>query len=317
MYLNLPEGKIALDVRDNNAEITFISHAHFDHTQGAKSRNIIASDETSELIRVRKGFGISPVSYGFAKLLDSGHILGSKQLYIESELGYSILYTGDYQLQRSCTANPIEIKEADVVILDSTYPYINVKFDDRSEIEEAIRRYVEMKLEKGIVIFSSYALGKAQELTKIMNSIGIVPVVDKKIGEINRVYKEFGIDLNYGSVYEDEERFNELTKGNFVGIVSTHNVRELARRLEIVYNRKVFTAVATGFAKIFKFDVDVQFPLSDHADLYQAAEFIERSGAKIIYTYGKDSELMANNLNRMGYKASPFNKASLLIEKAL
>ncbi|MGC8662203.1 MAG: hypothetical protein ACP5RT_00225 [Candidatus Micrarchaeia archaeon] len=315
MYLELPEGKIALDVRDKNTDITFISHAHFDHMQGVKSKNIIASDETRKLIRVRKGAEVETKEYAFAKLLDSGHILGSKQLYIETSLGYSIIYTGDYQLQHSCTAKPIAIRKTDMVVIDSTYPYMNVKFEEREEVEEAIIKYIKMKLEKGTIIFNSYALGKAQELIKIMNKIGIVPVVDKKIGEINKVYKEFGIDIEYGSTYEDEEKFNEITKRNFVGIVSSGNVKELARKLEKIYNKKVFTAVATGFSKIFRFDTDVQFPLSDHADIYQASEFLDMTEAKIVYTYGKESIPMAINLTKMGHKAQPFSEARLMLEK--
>jgi len=195
MYLNLPEGKIALDVSDKNADLNFISHAHADHIKGAKKNtNAIASDETHELIKVRNGIelNIKSIPSSF-KLLDAGHILGSKQLFIESSLGYSILYTGDYQLQESCVAKKIEAKEADILIIDSTYPYLNVKFDERSEVEDAIRKYVLMKLEKGIVLFGAYSLGKAQELIKILNNASIIPVVDKRISKINKVYKSFGI----------------------------------------------------------------------------------------------------------------------------
>jgi len=314
MYLNLPEGKIALDVSDKNADLNFISHAHADHIKGAKKNtNAIASDETHELIKVRNGIelNIKSIPSSF-KLLDAGHILGSKQLFIESSLGYSILYTGDYQLQESCVAKKIEAKEADILIIDSTYPYLNVKFDERSEVEDAIRKYVLTKLEKGIVLFGAYSLGKAQELIKILNNASIIPVVDKRISEINKVYNSFGIGLEYASIYDDEETFNKIVKHNFVGIVSLKDLRELAEKMSIAYNKKVFTGVATGFAKLFRFNTDVQFPLSDHADIYQAASYIDLVGAKVVYTYGSNSKLMASNLKKLGYEAMPFSEAKEL-----
>jgi len=314
MYLNLPEGKIALDTSDKNADLNFISHAHADHIRGAKKNaNVIASDETHELIKVRNEIelNIKPIPNSF-KLLDAGHILGSKQLFIESSLGYSLLYTGDYQLQESCVAKKIEAKEADILIIDSTYPYLNVKFDERSEVEDAIRKYTLMKLEKGIVLFGAYTLGKAQELIKILNSAGIIPVVDKKISKINKVYNSFGIGLEYASIYDDEEVFNKIVKHNFVGVVSLKDLRELAGKMSIAYNKRVFTGVATGFAKLFRFNTDVQFPLSDHADIYQAISYIDLVGAKIVYTYGSNQELMANNLKKLGYEAMPFSEAKEL-----
>jgi len=314
MYLNLPEGKIALDTSDKNTDLNFISHAHADHIKGAKENaNAIASYETYELIKVRKGIelNIKSIPSGF-KLLDAGHILGSKQLFIESSLGYSILYTGDYQLQESCVAKKIEAKEADILIIDSTYPYLNLKFDERSEVEDAIRKYTLMKLEKGIVLFGAYALGKAQELIKILNNASIIPVVDKKISKINKVYNSFGIELEYASIYDDEEIFNEVVKHNFVGIVSLKDLRELAGKMSIAYNKRVFTGVATGFAKLFRFNTDIQFPLSDHADIYQAASYIDLVGAKVVYTYGSNQKLMAINLKKLGYEAMPFSEAKEL-----
>ena len=314
MYLNLPEWKIALDTSDKNVQLNFVSHAHADHIRGAKpDARVIASDETSKLIRARNGVDLSllPVPSGF-KLLDAGHILGSKQLFIESSLGYSILYTGDFQLQESCVAKKIEAKEADILIIDSTYPYLNVKFDERSEVEDAIRKYTLMKLEKGIVLFGAYSLGKAQELIKILNNASIIPVVDKKISKVNKVYNSFGMGLEYASIYDDEEAFNKIVKHNFVGVVSLKDLKELAEKMSIAYNKRVFTGVATGFAKLFRFNTDVQFPLSDHADIYQAASYIDLVGAKVVYTYGSNQKLMASNLKKLGYEAMPLSEAKEL-----
>ena len=92
-------------------------------------------------------------------LLSSGHMLGSKQLYIDSEVdGCSIVYTGDYQMQRSFASEPVEVRQADVVMMDSTYPYPNIVFDDRSDVVTAMQRYIKYKEMMGCVVFGGHIL---------------------------------------------------------------------------------------------------------------------------------------------------------------
>lgn len=307
MSIGIDNYDIELDLGHTLSNLNFVSHAHSDHTNRAKKgAAILASIETKELIQTRKGVEIKlsekPVNID---LLDSGHILGSKQLFIDSpEFGYSVVYTGDYQMQASPTAKKIEVKEADVAILDSTYPDPNMVLDDRLEIIDTMQYYVNNKIDKGIVIFGAYSLGKAQELIKIMNEIGIVPAVSKGISKLNTVYKKFGIELDYASVYDAESKFNQLVKDNFVGIVETQRLNELGSKLSSIYNKRVFTAVATGWAKSYKFGTDVQFALSDHADFKQSLDYLQRADPKIVYAVGKESKTMANNLGKFGYKAT-------------
>lgn len=313
MSIGIDNYDIELDLGHTVSNLNFVSHAHSDHTNRAKKgASILASLETKELIMARKGIKIElsekPVNID---LLDSGHILGSKQLFIDSpEFGYSVVYTGDYQMQESPTARKIEVKQADVAILDSTYPDPNMVFEDRSEVIDTIQYYVNNKVERGIVIFGAYSLGKAQELVKIMNQIGIVPAVSKGISKLNSVYNKFGITLDYASVYESEEKFDKLIKNNFVGIVETQRLNELGAKLSAIYNRRVFTAVATGWAKSYKFGTDVQFALSDHADFKQSLDYLQRTDPKVVYAVGKEAKMMANNLSKFGYKSSAMEKSA-------
>jgi Cft2 family RNA processing exonuclease len=68
--------------------------------------------------------------------------------------------------------------------------------------------------------------------------------------------------------------------------------------------------VASGWAKIFKFDTDVQFNLSDHADFSQALEYINACAPKIVFTFGSNARLFAKNLVLRGYDARPLQYAS-------
>jgi len=307
--ISFNEYNISLDRREQGSNLDFISHAHTDHiTAAKKSQKVLSSVETAELIESAYGISVNrfePNEKGI-KLLDSGHMFGSKQLYIEDyENGKSIIYTGDFQMQESDISKPIEIKQADIAIIDSTYSNPKVRFPNRQEIIENIILWVTNKISNGIILFSAYRMGKAQELIKIMNKAGIKPVVTKKISEVNKVYEKNGISLAYSSAYNSDLESDGINDHNFVGITEDRNVRMLAEKLGGVYKRRVYTAVATGFAEIFRFNTDVQFPLSDHADFYQILEYISKVQPKKIYTYGKSKEFLAKSLAESGYDALP------------
>lgn len=313
MALNVGEYLISLDCGEPDANVNFVSHAHSDHISGLrKDRKVIASQITKELIESRNAKKRIELMEAprQVEMLNAGHILGSKQLYAASEeLGASIIYSGDYQMEESLVAEPIETKQADILIIDSTYPDKGTFFGDRNEIMTAMQHYMKAKLEKGIILFGSYALGKAQEITRIANEAGISPVVDERISIVNQIYSKHGTRLDYASAYKDECELESVTRDNFLAITTMPRLHETARRLSHAYGRKVYTAVATGFAKDFDLGVDVQFPLSDHADYGQALEYISACSPMVIYTRGSRecAELFARNLSSEGYDARPFS----------
>ena len=67
----------------------------------------------------------------------------------------------------------------------------------------------------------------------------------------------------------------------------------------------VYTAMASGFAKVWKMGVDMQFVISDHADFNQGLDYIAATGARHIYTYGSSSKQFAENLLKEGLDAQP------------
>ena len=92
-------------------------------------------------------------------LFSAGHVLGSSQLLIEGERG-SFVYTGDFKLDRSYTAEPPEVKRADVVLMECTYGRPHYVFPPRAEVEERIVAFALEALEAGAVpIFYAYSLG--------------------------------------------------------------------------------------------------------------------------------------------------------------
>lgn len=315
--LNVQDLRISLDRREQGSNVDFVSHAHSDHFSAAKSsKAMLASEQTVQLIEAVQNTALINLYNGnHVHLADAGHMLGSKQLYIDNEEEGRITYSGDFQMEKSKTSSPIEIVDTDSLILDSTYHWPSLRFDSKREVEVEMQDWVARKLKEGIVLFSAYAMGKAQELIAIFNEIGIKPVVSKKVSTISRVYTRNGVRLDYASAYDEGSDYESVLKGNFLGVTETRALQELKHMLEIAYNKKVFTAVATGFAKIFRFDTDEQFALSDHADFTQSVDYINATNAKKIYTYGHSADKFAANLAKIGYNARPFSLIIPTIKK--
>jgi putative mRNA 3-end processing factor len=313
MALVLGDYRVALDSSDKNANVNFVSHAHTDHMAGLrKNRKALASEITRDLIECRSGMRIELAPEpDCVELLDAGHILGSKQLYVENDLyGYSVVYSGDYQMSRPLIGDKIRIREADVLIMDSTYPDPKVVFEDRGEVITAIQHYARMKLDRGIVLFGAHIIGRAQELIRILNEVGIAPLVDEKICNASAVYKKHGVELSYQQA--DLLGSSLGKRENFVAITEPSKMDPLKEKLAAEYSRRVFTAVATGLAKSFRFGTDVQFAFSDHADFSQAVEYINACSPKLVLTFGQRAEVFAKNLSLKGYNARPLKHTSEL-----
>ena len=305
---------IALDRREQGADVSFVSHAHSDHIAAVRrAAGIFASKETIELVDAAYGIKVSNACTSgpgsSMQLFDSGHMLGAKQLAVTDEThGTRTVYSVDFQMQKSAASPQLEVTDADVLIIDSTYPYPNIRFDNRQEVEEELVRWVNRSLRTGSVLFSAYAMGKAQELTRLLNNAGIRPRISRKIGRINAVYEANGIRLECDPLYSQEGGL-AVGGGSFVGIVENSELRELAYLLARYRGMNVMTAVATGFAKIFKFSTDAQFALSDHADFAQSVDYIEATGAKKVLAYGTNERRFAKKLAEHGYDAMPFSEA--------
>jgi putative mRNA 3-end processing factor len=286
MYFLSSGMRIGLD--NGEGDISFISHAHSDHLNGAAKREVvIASKETLELAALKANISVPPN----VKLLDSGHILGSKQLFLEGD-GATMVYTGDLRIRESILFNGAEVKECDKLIIDGTYADPSYKFPDYIELYDEIARWVKENINANIII-GCYELGKTQELIKILNDyVGIAPIINEKAERFCRIYERYNIKLDrlvIGSAEAEEEM-----KRGFVALVPMHQAkRYFARRLSEAFGRKTLCAVATGWALHYRYNVDKGFALSDHADFYDLKSYIEQSGAKgVVFHSGDGTALL-------------------------
>ncbi|MGQ4833074.1 MAG: hypothetical protein ACP6IS_04115 [Candidatus Asgardarchaeia archaeon] len=313
ILLNFGKVKVGLD--DSSAEINLISHAHADHISGKnESKIVLASKETIELYQVRKKTRIKrfitikeretiELNGLYITALNAGHVLGSFQFLIENA-NYSILYTGDFNVENSIIYRGAKPVETDVLIVDSTYGKPEYVFPQRKELYSRMITEALKALAQGFIpVFQGYSLGKAQEAIAVFQRLKIpIYVGDMMTDQINKIYKQYGIDLKYQNILKAD--LDILMNGEAVLI--TANTGVLKERLRAIFRNESEEII--GRLKIFpltgwSIKRHRGIPLSGHTDFPRLLEFIERTRAKKVFTFTSNGVFLSKFLRTKGLDA--------------
>ncbi|MCX7917998.1 MAG: MBL fold metallo-hydrolase [bacterium] len=287
----------------------FVSHAHTDHF--ANHGSILASAPTAKLCAARlKSKSRLPkfkeMRYNHpilfhdthVELLPAGHILGSSQIRITSG-NQTLLYTGDFRLYPSLTAEPIIIKSADILVMDATYGDPMYIFPPRERELIRLTNYLDTCLSHHVTpVLLAYTLGKAQEILKYLGDIGYHLTVHPKIAELADVYTQFGI------TFAPYKKLNEKTVAlpNRVLLVPPNGQKN-----ELVGSiRKKSVAILTGWAvddsAKYRYHADEQFIISDHADFQELIDFVQLVNPRLVYICNGEKNFV-KYLRKLGFNA--------------
>jgi Cft2 family RNA processing exonuclease len=227
-------------------------------------------------------------------------MLGSAMVLVERG-GTRALYTGDFRLSASATAEPCAPVAADVLIMECTFGDPRYRFPDRLEVMDQLCDFVEQTLALDAVpVLYAYSLGKAQEVARLLTQRGIRVWLPDQAWSMLEIYREFGHE------FPGCERFEMTSPQNGVVIIPPGlKTRDLVRSF-----RRRRTAAVTGWA-LDRWRLprcDAAFPISDHADLDELLDLIRRVAPRKIYTlHGPDR--FAQCLRRLGHDAEPASLA--------
>lgn len=278
-----------------------ITHAHSDHVHLDSETNFLMSGETKHLVESIYGAKsrISSISFGKKhsfngidfSLHNAGHILGSSQVLIEGDK--TIAITSDFKLQKSSFLPSAEILPCDILVIESTFGLPSFVFPEREIVCSEISKFVKENVSKNnFVVLAGYSLGKAQELTQIVNDYcGIVPIVHERIFKNNLAYKALGVDV--GNFLELD---HNLKESNVLIMPPSLVSQDLLRVLEYSIGKKVVSGIATGWQ--YRSFYDKVFPLSDHCDFNQLMEYIKVSNPKMVFTMHGYAKEFAGFVNR-------------------
>lgn len=294
-----------LKIRKNGLEIgldrgcgdyTFISHAHADHLERAKNiKKLISSKETALLAGISKE---AEVPEGMT-LHDAGHILGARQLKVETENG-AVVYTGDYRLKKGIFDNGAEIVETDHLMIEATYGDPAFRFPKPFDVYEDFSKWMKEKTKDSNILIGAYRMGKSQEVIRVLNEyLGIVPIVGSSIHNVSETYNVLGHSLETLMIGTDEAQ--EALDSGFVAILQPNKVnRAFARALAAAHSRPCLSVSVTGWSIRYGMNVDQSFPLSDHSDYYDTVRYMEESGTKKVTFFDGEPGYLSKAARSLG-----------------
>lgn len=303
--LKITRADLAVDFRRRQPR-GFVSHAHADHM--ARHEWAFATPATAALYRHRLGGRLQvrpmpyhdPIDLGSVRLCTypAGHCLGSAML-LADDGSQRLLYTGDFKLTESLTAEPAELPQADLLVMETTFGTPRYRLPPRQQTVERLLQTVGDTLEAGQTpVVHAYALGKAQEVTALLTAAGFPVLQHPTIAAVSGVYEQFGVRLGEYAVYDGPPP-------------SGHAVVTLprsARGFRLAGMQHVVSIAVTGWAMHpatrFRQGVDVALPLSDHADFDELLETARRVEPKRIYCTHGPREFV-EHLQAAGFDAQP------------
>jgi len=274
----------------------FISHAHGDHTAGFRVRNATkyATAITTALYRAvtnRDPMKVKTLTYGRTvraegfevSAYNSGHILGSTIFRVDTGEGV-VVYTGDLNCTDTLITSAAHPIRCDILIMESIFGKVAYTFPPRDQIYRRIVQWVVEKVKEGRPpTFYVYAIGKAQEIIKVLNKFTELKVsVHPRIAQVNKVYVRSKIMLK---AHTNE---GKPETGKTVSIYPNHLLRTHPADQGV-------SAVATGWARQSNWRRGA-FTLSSHADFLQLLNFTKESKPKKVYTVFGDSPNKTDSL---------------------
>jgi DNA ligase 1 len=300
----LPAIDFWLDPWDEQST-AFVSHAHSDHI--GNHREVILSTITARLMTARlPGNRVEhqlefrvPFSFRNAQitLYPAGHIYGSAQAHVFFE-GESLLYTGDFKLRQGKSAEPIEWCKSDTLIMETTYGLPRYIFPPTDQvIAQLVKFCVEAIEEDTTPILFGYSLGKAQEILAALFGSGLRISLHPTVFRMTKLYEALQDRLPPYSLYRPQD-----LPGSVLICPPSANRTRLVQSIK---PRR--TAMLTGWAlnpgANYRFQCDVAFPLSDHADYSDLLKYVELVQPQRVFTLHGYANEFAEDLRRRGVEA--------------
>jgi Cft2 family RNA processing exonuclease len=286
--------------------LAFVSHAHSDHV-GAHAE-VLLTAATALLMRARIGgrpiertlaYGDSmELGKAVVRLLPAGHITGSAQIHLETEVG-SLLYTGDFKLRQSRSAEACQWRQADTLVMETTFGRPKYTLPPTRQVEAEVVDFCRESLAAGQTpVLLAYSLGKAQEAVWMLIENGLVPMLHPATFKMTEICRSLapGFPGGYVAWNADEipGRVLLLPPGR-------------AARSALAKAGPVRTAVLTGWAldpgARYRYGCDAAFAWSDHADYPDLLRYVELVQPRRVLTLHGFAAAFATDLRARGIEA--------------
>ncbi|HVP22644.1 MAG TPA: MBL fold metallo-hydrolase RNA specificity domain-containing protein [Conexivisphaerales archaeon] len=301
--------RVALDPRGPvKADYVFISHAHSDHVPSSvQSTKVITSKETARLVR-EKGLQLSEFveETPLLKLVDTGHILGSRGLLIDGR----IFYTGDMAGRPRGFLPKGRQVSCEELVMETTYGSPEYVFPAMAEILNSANRTIATAFAQNRpVALMGYSLGKSQILSYLFQSWDVLYACGS-VQQYNLAYRELGVEMPPSNWLKTPKEVIELGRKAALLVCPTFSSKgpmgEALKKIDAV--TMGFSGWATGSGWAHSSRVNRALPLSDHADFKELLSFVEAARPAKVHTVHGFTEEFALLLRTKGYDAKPLGR---------
>ncbi|MEM2087689.1 MAG: MBL fold metallo-hydrolase [Thermoproteota archaeon] len=307
--LHLKKGEASLKTcSETVSTYLFISHAHLDHIERSNTQSMeaVCSEETF-LLSTLRGLKIKRTDSNPFTLLDSGHILGSKAIFIDAADG-GILYTGDVNTSPMGSLLRQKFPKVHSLIIESNYGHPSLVFPPKRELLREIVDYVCEAIRNRPLVLMGYPLGKSQHLQMLLDPV-LQDIAETyaspSIAGYNEIYRLFSIKISEKKVFSSQS--SELPKdccwALYYPNLSGRNafLQILKRKYGAVLISFSGRSLLGDYEKML--GVDKAFPLSDHADFNGLLEVVRETVPEKVFTVHGFSKEFSKELRKIGYDA--------------
>ncbi|MEM9158152.1 MAG: hypothetical protein AAGB46_03810 [Verrucomicrobiota bacterium] len=291
----------------------YASHAHFDHL--GPHEKILCTPGTAALAQTRLSSNREYLTRDFgetfeldngatAQLYPAGHIVGSSQIRLERQ-GESLLYTGDFKLSPSRSAEDCATPQTDILIMETTYGIPRYVFPPSQEVAADIVQFCRDSLAAGATpIIFGYSLGKSQEVLQYLADAQLPIMLHPEPAKLTATYQTLGVQFPPFKPFD-----LETLPGHVVIAPPQKSDTSFMKRIQ---NKK--TAMISGWAldpsSEYRHNCDRLFPLSDHSDYLDLIEYVSKVNPQKVYTLHGFADEFAQTLRDQGYDAWPLGQKS-------
>lgn len=305
----LTRPRLAVDFRRRQPR-SFVSHAHADHM--ARHQLAFATPETCQLYRHRLGKQLAVREMPYGEVIDlgelsltslpAGHCLGSAML-LADDGQQRLLYTGDFKLGESLTAEPAKLPQADILVMESTFGQPRYRMPPRQQVVTQLLEIVQQAFQDEVTpVIHAYALGKSQEVTKLLTSAGVPVLQHPTVFGVSQVYQQCGCELSTGDADVCQYQGRPLAGHAVVTLPQSMKGFRLAGLDRLVSIGVTGWAIDAGTQ--YRLGVDHALPLSDHADFDELLETVRQVEPQTVYCTHGPREFV-EHVQAIGFDARP------------
>ncbi len=291
--------------------LSFVSSANISRVP--PSGKIIATEETVKLLGnkiknstvicppYRKPFNLGSLS---VELIPSGQVLGGAQAVVEKN-GKRIIYAGSFKLRHLSTAEHIELRRCDTLIMNCAYGAGDFAFPNSEVIMESVYEFVGNCFFAGKVpIILANPVGKIQDLIIFLGNKNIQIGLHPAMAKILRIYKELGMNMPcVGGIrrknFENRVMIAPLFYKNSPVLKKLKN-----KKIAVVTGR----AMESGWIARSSHGADIAFPLSNHHGHDEVSEYLDISKPKSVILRGNPSADLTKKLKEKGWNVTALKR---------